>query len=252
MADRLTDEKWEALYGDEYKNKKTEWTNAYMVSTGESFYIEPPEQVKKDDDVFIGPDETDYQSKIISVMKKANEYKVFLDKMIGLESAANRPQEPGLIRPLLVGASQEDVFSMDTVTGMKYFHGTYCLFDNDPGTAWVADKNKGIGAWVTVFLEKEKKIYKLKMCGGWDYIHPKYGDLFKTNSRLKKVKLSLFRNDKDPVYETMLDFDGSEGIKEFNIPDVKAARIRIEILDLMPGSKYKSETCISEMSIYGK
>ena len=252
MTDRLTDERWESLYGDEYKEKVMEWTTPYLVSGVKPLFLEQPEKTSKEDDVFIGPEETDYQGKIASVMKKANEYKVFMDKMIGMESAASRPGEPGLIKPLLVTASQDNVFSMDTVTGMKYYHGTYCLFDNDPGTAWVSDKNSGIGAWVMVFLESEKKIYKIKMTGGWDYIHPKYGDLYRTNSRLKKIKLTLFRNDKEPVFESMLDFDGSEGAKEFTIPNVKTTRIIIEVVELIPGSKYRPEACISEMSIYGK
>ena len=191
------------------------------------------------------------ENRVQRMIRSRNKYKAIIDKMINPRIIAEN-KEPGVIIPFLTTASQENVFSMVKSTGEKYYHGTYCLFDNDVRTAWVTNKKRGIGAWIGLYFIKPKTIYKIGLRGGWDYVDPRFGDLFYTNNRVKQAKIFFYNKKNQEIYSKAIRFNGTRGLKYFNFPDVKAKKVKIVIKKVFRGYKYPKDTCINMLKIYAR
>jgi hypothetical protein len=132
--------------------------------------------------------------------------------------------------------------SSSTLNGGNY--NVYNIYDNNYKTAWVEGIiDYGIGEWIEYqFSTLNDSIEGIEFCNG--YVKNK--KTFKENSRVKKMKMYL--NGKpyaiinlEDTYATQL-FYFDDLIKS----DLKNIRIKFEILEVYPGTKYK-DTCISEL-----
>jgi hypothetical protein len=115
------------------------------------------------------------------------------------------------------------------------------LLDYNLFTAWVeGNKNSGEGEWIELEFPKRITVGKV-------ILFPGYGKslkLFKANARLKKVKVSW--NNKEKVVEFLDKFIA----QSIDIYD-KTDKIRIEVLEVYKGFKYK-DLCVSEIMVTTK
>lgn len=162
--------------------------------------------------------------------------------------------EPNLLLVVDAHTSQENAFSVDRYTRKVVPHTPYTAFDNDVKTAWVVNKNRGIGGWLRMLFYKKTKIYKIGIRPGYDYVDPRYGDLFMKNNHLKKIIIIFYadKNYRRRVYSKFLTFDGTRGMKYFSIPKISAYTMKLVVLNVYTGTKYVKDTCISEIKVFGK
>lgn len=144
----------------------------------------------------------------------------------------------------------------------KYNYGRKNLFDGDLSTCWAEGvKNNGIGETIELSFNKEVNIGVIGLINGNTFNK----DTYYQNARVKKLKIQIIDDNKENVLEKIVIFDDKsyeqidknyihksmQIIKDFGDGfDVENKKIRLTILEVFPGSKYK-DTCISEILLYG-
>ena len=118
------------------------------------------------------------------------------------------------------------------------------IFDRDPETAWVEGvKGHGIGQWI------EFKNVCVRQDGYWCGVgsisilngYAKSDKAWRENGRVKRLK--VYCNGK-PKY--ILELQNSRSLQSFNVDIDAGTKIRFEILDVYPGTKFQ-DTVISEI-----
>lgn len=118
------------------------------------------------------------------------------------------------------------------------------IFDEDTETAWVEGvKGHGIGQWI------EFKNVSVRIDGYWCGVgsisilngYVKSDKAWKENGRVKRLK--VYCNGK-PKY--ILELQNSRSMQTFDVDIDAGTKIRFEILDVYPGTKFQ-DTVISEI-----
>lgn len=124
--------------------------------------------------------------------------------------------------------------------------GASNVIDGNPHTCWQEFKDDtGEGEWVEIKLKKPEKISKIGIVNGFAWPdHPKWGNVFHKNPRLKEVKLSF----SDGSTQTV-SFDDSHRPQVVNIDEVLTTTVKLTILSVYPGSEWK-DTSLSEVQLY--
>ena len=118
-------------------------------------------------------------------------------------------------------------------------------FDGMENTAWnEGARGPGRGEWIEADYGAPVHIHHLRIATGWDYTHPRDGNLFATNSHLRRFRVT---------------FDGGNVIERDVTPEerhveilvnVTARTMRILALDVYPGTRWQ-DLCISEIEVSG-
>ncbi|MBU44918.1 MAG: hypothetical protein CMN76_16985 [Spirochaetaceae bacterium] len=117
------------------------------------------------------------------------------------------------------------------------------MIDGQATTAW--QTSKPVGKAVILQLSEESDVSNIRIKNGHHWVnHPKYGDLWTSNARIKKA--SLFVNG---VYRKTLEFSSvySEW-DEFDIDADDANTISVKIESVYPGAKW-NDLAISEIEV---
>lgn len=124
--------------------------------------------------------------------------------------------------------------------------GASNVIDGNPHTCWQEFKDDtGEGEWLELKLKKPEKISKIGIVNGFAWPdHPKWGNVFHKNPRLKEVKLSF----SDGSTQTV-SFDDSHRPQVVNIDEVLTSTVRLTIRSVYPGSEWK-DTSLSEVQLY--
>lgn len=116
--------------------------------------------------------------------------------------------------------------------------------DNDTSTAWIEDlEGDGIGEFIQFSSENTFKVDKIDIINGFT----KSQDLYIKNNRVKKVTLE-FSDGTKQVHKLR---DNNMDYQTIDVGGVNTNSVKVIIDEVYKGSKY-SDTCISEISIYGK
>lgn len=121
------------------------------------------------------------------------------------------------------------------------------LHDFNHETAWVEGvSGYGVGQWVEYrFPAQQTKVTKIKILNGYVKSYKAWNE----NARVKRLK--VYYNGKAVC---ILDLQNSRSMQIFNVGtlgnEYNAWKLRFEILDVYPGTKYK-DTVISEIIFDG-
>ncbi len=111
--------------------------------------------------------------------------------------------------------------------------------DGNKHTAWSeGDSGNGIGEWLKFGFDTPKKLKAVNIIAGYT----KTETIYKANNRVKKVKISF----SDGKSQTALLKDVYDFQRILIDRDTPTKFVKIEILDVYRGAKYK-DTCISEI-----
>ena len=117
--------------------------------------------------------------------------------------------------------------------------------DNDTSTAWIEGlkENDGIGEFIEFSSENTFRVDKIDIINGFT----KSQDLYMKNNRVKKITLE-FSDGKKQVHELL---DNNMDYQTIDVGGVNTNSVKVIIEEVYKGNKY-SDTCISEISMYGK
>jgi len=126
-------------------------------------------------------------------------------------------------------------------TGLSYSPGN--AFDGVMRTTWQPG-GSGFDEWIEVTFADSKTV-DIQMINGFNHKDEKHGDLYDSNARIKRVRLSYGPNLEYSVTADLLD-----GNREYQqiASSLISTRFRITILDVYKGSKWK-DAAISEIQI---
>jgi hypothetical protein len=112
------------------------------------------------------------------------------------------------------------------------------LFDGRTHFAWVeGDKGDGVGQWLEVEFKEAQDISRLDLWNGYQ----RSDDHFEKNGRIKRLRVTL-----DGASEELEVADDS-GMQRLALgKPVKAKTVKLEVLEVYPGSKYK-DLVVSEL-----
>jgi hypothetical protein len=115
---------------------------------------------------------------------------------------------------------------------------TAYLFDGRTHFAWVeGSAGDGVGEWIEVELKEPQDIAWLDVWNGYQ----RSDDHFQKNGRLKKIRVSL-----DGAAQE-LQVEDDSGVQRLDLGKVvKAKTVKLEVLEVYPGSKYK-DLVVSEL-----
>jgi serine/threonine protein kinase len=125
-------------------------------------------------------------------------------------------------------------------------HAPERAFDGDPMTAWNEnDRGPGDGSWLSATFASTVPIARLTISTGYTAFHPRDGDLFIQNSRLRRVRVRFDDG-------TTVDRSVPDGQRELVIDglSVRSRTVRIEALSVWPGTRW-ADLCISEVVVEG-
>lgn len=121
------------------------------------------------------------------------------------------------------------------------------LVDGDLKTAWNSRSGDLTGAWIAFRVPAGARVTSIKMTAGYTHVHPKLGDLFTQNARIKKVRVS--RGGK-LLREVALD-PQSRALQEIAV-NAPGGDFEIAVAEIVPGSKTTwREACVSELEVWG-
>lgn len=138
----------------------------------------------------------------------------------------------------------------------KYSYPPENLLDGKPSTCWtpalVRDAvGNGIGDYVDFYFEYAAAVNGISIMNGYG----KSKDIYFANSRPSQIEISFLYVGKDyftdAVYADLPD-KYSTNYQAYSIPvreDVEA--VRVKIMSVYGGTKYKGDVCISEVRVYG-
>jgi len=149
----------------------------------------------------------------------------------------------------------EKVFKVSTVVGQCEVrasswlnkasqYGPAKLFDGKLITSWQEGKDDyGVGEWIEIKFPLENN-YSISLVNGFVKSTKKHGNLYKKNSRVKKVKV-LYGSD----YSGEVEIDLEDDRMDFqSLGNFRTDKIKIMIMEVYPGEKWK-DTSISELKI---
>lgn len=139
------------------------------------------------------------------------------------------------------------------------------LNDVDLTTAWIASKNRGVGATLTIDFNEPTSLHSIFILGAYH----KNENTYTQNNRIKKIHIRLIQNPGEESYDDvetdlyyhqdaafaplLLEDFPSQSLgytRTAYLPELKLRRIVLEIVEVYPGSKYE-DTCISEIILMG-
>ena len=107
-------------------------------------------------------------------------------------------------------------------------------------------RGKGIGEWIKIIFPSSRTITRIGIVPGYAKSHPRYGNLFRLNNRVKDVRLEF--SDGSSVQFTFTD---TESMQYINLdPPVQSQYVKIIIESIYRGTKW-NDTLISEIEIWG-
>jgi serine/threonine-protein kinase len=105
---------------------------------------------------------------------------------------------------------------------------------------------EGIGEWIKIVFPSVRTITRVGIVPGYTKSHPKYGNLFRLNNRVKGVQLEF--SDGSSVQFTFTD---DERMQYINLdPPVRSQYVKITIKSIYRGTKW-NDTLISEVEVWG-
>ena len=140
----------------------------------------------------------------------------------------------------------------DSVTASSFYakggerHPPDDAFDGLLKTAWnEGAPGPGQGQWIEAHFNQPRRIRRIEISAGFDYVSPKYGDLFPVNAHLRAVRV-LFDGGKAvtravPREEREITLDGL---------DVMASSVRVIAARVWEGTRWQ-DLAISEINIEG-
>lgn len=163
---------------------------------------------------------------------------------------------------------EKDLYIVTTTRAQEKYP-TANMVDGLPETTWVS-AGDGSKAKVIIDFKIPQNVSDIRLLNGYHKSHA----LLKANSRLKRVRLSIYRLDKNEPEVFDLDLTGDQRIytdaKEWDygayrepvgivitpeeygdITGRTVERIVLEVLEVEKGTKY-TDLCISEIEIYGQ
>lgn len=154
-------------------------------------------------------------------------------------SAGTSPKTYGEIPIRRVEASSELVENGFTYQAKR-------VADGNKGTCWVeGGAGYGIGETVTLYLDNVYDVSKFSITGGWTINK----ELFDHNAK-PAVMYVYFSSSPYEHYKVTLDETMST--QNFQIDEKNVQWVQFEIVDVYPGEKSVYDTCISEITLYGK
>ena len=116
--------------------------------------------------------------------------------------------------------------------------------DNNISTAWIEGlSDDGIGQFIEFTSKNTFRVDKIDIINGFS----KSQDLYMKNNRVKKVTLE-FSDGKKQTHELL---DGNIDYQTIDVGGVNTSSVKVIIEEVYNGSRY-SDTCISEISMYGE
>ncbi|MBQ6630973.1 MAG: discoidin domain-containing protein [Romboutsia sp.] len=116
--------------------------------------------------------------------------------------------------------------------------------DNNISTAWIEGlSDDGIGQFIEFSSKNTFRVDKIDIINGFS----KSEDLYMKNNRVKKITLE-FSDGKKQVHELL---DNNMDYQTIDVGGVNTNSVKVIIEEVYKGNKY-SDTCISEISMYGK
>ena len=118
--------------------------------------------------------------------------------------------------------------------------------DGSTGTCWAEGASKyGIGETITLYLDGTYAVSKFSIAGGWTINK----ELFDHNAK-PKVMYVYFSSSPNEHY--VVDLDETMSTHSFQVDENGVEWVQFEIVDVYPGEKDVYDTCISEITLYGK
>ena len=118
--------------------------------------------------------------------------------------------------------------------------------DGKTGTCWVEGADGyGVGETITLFLDGTYDVSKLSITGGWAIS----SELFDHNAK-PAVLYAYFSSSPNEHYRITLDETSST--QSFEIEEENVKWVTFEIREVFQGKKGVYDTCISEITLYGK
>ena len=125
-------------------------------------------------------------------------------------------------------------------------HRPLNTLDNNKDTCWVEGiSGPGIFQWIKFKFHKTTDIKEFRIRNGFQKIHPKIGNLYYKNNRLKYILL-LANNGK----RRELTLKDKEGTQSFLINIKNVNYITLVIHDIYKGNKW-DDTCLSDVEFWG-
>lgn len=125
----------------------------------------------------------------------------------------------------------------------KYTPGL--AIDGSSETAWNADR-KSVGEWLRVALEGKREIAEIGIVAGYDKVRrDRWGDRWKINTRLKRVRLSF-----EDGQQREVQLSDTRPMQYFRL-SARSSWVKITVLEVYPGSRF-SDACISEVAVKGR
>jgi Nicotine adenine dinucleotide glycohydrolase (NADase) len=129
-----------------------------------------------------------------------------------------------------------------------FYYGPKSLFDHADHTAWVEGVDgQGIGEWIAVDFDHLRLINAIEINNGYN----KGAELYLKNSRVKKLTVEFFQNDKRTVVLNSIELKDNGAPQHVSLPKdqvLKATKVKFTIESVYPGTKF-DDTAISELHI---
>ncbi len=172
------------------------------------------------------------------------------EKFLGLKEPEEEPEkkpEADDKKPELPPEKKEEIVVLEVTASsyltdpeVKFDYSAKMAVDGDIATSWVeADEGDGIGEWIKFDFLKAAKVSKLKIWPG--YARDK--DVYFKNNRLKNIRVE-FSHDPSEFFVLTDEYK----MHEVSFSPVTTDYVRIVIVDVWPGSKFK-DTCIAEVEL---
>ena len=157
----------------------------------------------------------------------------------GSSNTQTLPKTYGVIPIRRIEASSEFVENGFTYKAER-------LIDGDKRTCWVEGADGfGIGEIITLYLDGTYDVSKMSITGGWA-VNKEYFD----HNAKPRVMYVYFSSSPYEYYTVTLDETMST--QNFQIDERGVKWVQFEIADVYPGHEDVFDTCISELTLYGK
>ena len=118
--------------------------------------------------------------------------------------------------------------------------------DGSTGTCWAEGASGyGIGETITLYLNGIYDVSKFSIAGGWTINK----ELYDHNAK-PKVMYVYFSS--SPYEHYVVSLDETMSTQSFQVDENGVEWVQFEIVDVYPGEKDVYDTCISEITLYGK
>ncbi len=118
--------------------------------------------------------------------------------------------------------------------------------DGSTGTCWAeGGSDYGIGETITLHLDGSHDVSKFTIAGGWVINN----ELFDYNAKPKVMNVYFSSS---PYEHYVVSLDKTMSTQSFQVDEKGVEWIQFEIVDVYPGEKGVYDTCISEITLYGK